>query len=315
MTMEKIVLFGAGARGRGIYDFLKYKNMENIVECFCDNSDNETEKEKIEEGRVKVCNYESCKLQQKTFVISVAKENYVKEIETILKNNQENYFVNIHQWALSQNIDMIEWNRDFCAWYHIDKMDEYFDIAESSNALDTFWGKDTVFYKMFEQLDLENVIELAVGRGRHVKMYEPKAKHIVVVDILQKNIDYCKERYKDNKKIDYLCNNGYNLKELNSGEYTALFCYDAMVHFEMMDIYEYLKDIHRVLKPNGMALLHHSNNTSNYTVTFTNSGRNYMSKDLFAYLSHRAGFDVIDQKVIDWAGVKDSDCVTLLKKR
>lgn len=314
--MKKIILFGAGEHGKKIYDFLQYKNMENIVECFCDNNDNGTEKSKDSRGEIKVCNYESCKSQQKTFVISVAKEDYVKEIETILRNNQENYFININQWALSQNIDMVEWNRDYCAWFHVNMMDDYFDKAESSDAIDIFWGKDTVFYKMFEQLDLENVIELAVGRGRHVKMYEPMAKHIVVVDILQKNIDYCKERYKYSKKIDYLCNNGYNLKELNSGEYTALFCYDAMVHFEMMDIYEYLRDIYRVLKLGGMALLHHSNNTSNYMGSFSDSqgGRNYMSKDLFAYLSYRSGFDVVDQKVIDW-GVKDLDCVTLLKKR
>ena len=311
--MEKIVLFGAGEQGKRVYDFLRYKNMENIVECFCDSSDNETEIEKTEKG-VKVCNYESCKLQQKTFVISVTNENYVKEIEAILESNSENYFIDIHQWAMSQDIDRVEWNRDYCAWFHVDMMDEYYDKAELS--INTFWGKDTVFYKMFKQLDLENVIELAVGHGRHVKMYEPWAKHIVAVDILQKNIDYCKERYKDSKKIDYLCNNGYNLKELNSGEYTALFCYDAMVHFEMMDIYEYLKDIYRVLKPNGMALLHHSNNTSDYRGSFSNSmagARNYMSKDLFAYLSYRAGFEVVDQKVIDWE-VKDLDCVTLLKK-
>ena len=314
--MKKIVLFGAGEHGKKIYDFLQYKNMENIVECFCDNNVNETEEGKNWRGGIKVCNYESCKLQQKTFVISVEKENYVKEIETILENNEENYFINIFQWAVSQNIDMVEWYRDYCAWFHVNIMDGYFDRAELSDAMDVFWGEDTVFYKMFKQLDLENVIELAVGRGRHVKMYEPKAKHIVVVDILQKNIDYCKERYKDSKKIDYLCNNGYNLKELNSGEYSALFCYDAMVHFEMMDIYEYLRDIYRVLKPNGMALLHHSNNTSDYRGSFSNSmagARNYMSKDLFAYLSYRAGFEVVDQKVIDWE-VKDLDCVTLLKK-
>lgn len=312
--MKKIILYGAGERGRKIYDFLKYKNMEDIVECFCDNDIDGLEK-KIEK-RVQVRNYESCKSQQKTFVIAVAKEKYINEIVTELKNNQENYFMDINQWAASQDIDMVEWNRDYCAWFHINMMDKYFDSAESSSSIDRFWGKDTVFYKMFEQLDLENIIELAVGRGRHVKMYEPKAKHIVVVDILQKNIDYCMERYKDSKKIDYYCNNGYNLQKLNSSEYTALFCYDAMVHFEMMDIFEYLKDINRVLRPNGMALLHHSNNTSDYRGSFSNAtgGRNYMSKDLFAYLSYRAGFDVVEQKVIDW-GVKDLDCVTLLKKR
>lgn len=313
--MKKIVLFGAGKTGKKIYEFLQYKKMEDIVECFCDNNEEEAKKD-WGKSKVKVCSYESCKLQQKTFVISVANENYVKEIADILENNHEDYFINIRQWVRSQNIDMVEWNRDYCAWFHVDIMNKYYDGAEASKPMDTFWGKDTVFYKMFEQLDLENVIELAVGRGRHVRMYEPEAKHIVVVDILQKNIDYCMERYKDSKKIDYYCNNGYNLEELNSGEFTALFCYDAMMHFEMMDIYEYLKDIYRVLKPNGMALLHHSNNTSNYMVAFNNNthGRNYMSKDIFAYLSYRAGFDIVDQKVIDWHGVKDLDCVTLLKK-
>lgn len=70
----------------------------------------------------------------------------------------------------------------------------------------------------------------------------------------------------------------------------------------MMDIYEYLKDIYRVLIPGGKALLHHSNNTSDYKASFANAphGRSFMSKDVFAYLAYRAGFDVLEQKVIDW---------------
>ena len=52
-----------------------------------------------------------------------------------------------------------------------------------------------------------------------------------------------------------------------------------MVHFEMIDIYRYLKDIFRVLKPGGMALIHHSNNSDDYKASFTNSiyGRSFMS--------------------------------------
>ena len=38
-----------------------------------------------------------------------------------------------------------------------------------------------------------------------------------------------------------------------------------------------------------------------------------MSKELFAYLSYRAGFEVIEQQVFDW-GVKDLDCVSLVRK-
>lgn len=52
--------------------------------------------------------------------------------------------------------------------------------------MNVFWDKESVIYKMFCKLDLDNVLELAAGRGRHVQMYEAKANYIVLVDILQK---------------------------------------------------------------------------------------------------------------------------------
>lgn len=50
---------------------------------------------------------------------------------------------------------------------------------------------------MFQQLDLTNVVELACGRGRHVPMYIDKAGGVTLVDILQKNIEICQERFKE----------------------------------------------------------------------------------------------------------------------
>lgn len=308
--MEKIILFGAGKIGESVYELLKKRKEDNIIECFCD-SNIELWGKKI--GDLTVKSYEECKNSSSKFVITSTR--YMNEIELLLKDEHKEYFADINEWAITQDMDRVEWNRDFCAWYHIDSMDSYFDRAESDDAMGVFWNEDSVIYKMFNQLDLDNIIELAVGRGRHVRMYESKANHIILVDILQKNIDFCKERFKDNRKIGYYCNNGYNLSKLNSNEYSALFTYDAMVHFEMMDIFQYLKDIHRVLRKGGMALFHHSNNTSSYENSFSTAtgGRSYMSKDLFAYLAHRAGFEVVEQHLIDW-GVKELDCVTLVKK-
>ena len=40
-----------------------------------------------------------------------------------------------------------------------------------------------------------------------------------------------------------------------------------------------------------------------------------MSRELFAYLAHRAGLEVLEQQTIDWSGVKDLDCITLVEKR
>lgn len=308
--MEKIILFGAGKNGQSIYQFLKQRGQNDVVECFCDNNIKYTEDMGEE---IAVYSYETCKNMNYKFVIATAK--YADEIEKQLQSDHRDYYSDIKEWAAAQGIDMVEWDRDYCAWYHIGSMEKYFAEAERDTNMNIFWDKDSVFYKMFSQLDLDNVIELAVGRGRHVSMYEAAAKRIVLVDILQENIDFCRERFKGNPKIEYYCNNGYNLRELRDGEYSALFTYDAMVHFEMMDIFEYLKDIHRVLGKGGKALFHHSNNSSNYKNSFFDAEgrRSYMSKDLFAYLAYRAGFEIVEQKVIDW-GVKDLDCITLVRK-
>jgi len=39
-----------------------------------------------------------------------------------------------------------------------------------------------------------------------------------------------------------------------------------------------------------------------------------MTAQLFAHLCNRAGLEIVDQKVIDWGGHKDLDCITLARK-
>lgn len=173
---------------------------------------------------------------------------------------------------------------------------------------------------MFNKLDLSNVIELACGWGRHVKNYYDRADKITLVDILQENIDICKKRfaeYDTQGKICYYKNDGYDYGDLKSGEYTAVFSYDAMVHFEMLDVYSYLCDTYRILKTGGMALFHHSNYGSEPEMDFrgTIHARNYMTSDLFRYLTYRSGLEIVEQRLIDWDGNKELDCLSLLIKR
>lgn len=39
-----------------------------------------------------------------------------------------------------------------------------------------------------------------------------------------------------------------------------------------------------------------------------------MSKDIFAHLADRAGLQILEQQLIDWGGIHDLDCITLLRK-
>ena len=164
-------------------------------------------------------------------------------------------------------------------------------------------------------MNKKNIVELACGRGRHVPKYLSTENHITLVDILEKNIEICKQRFSGFSNIDYYKNNGNDLKELPDSTYTALFTYDAMVHFELLDIAKYLQETYRILVDGGMGLFHHSNNSSDYKASFSNAlhGRSFMSKDIFAHLAYKAGFKIIDQQVIDWIE-RDLDCLTLVQK-
>lgn len=214
-----------------------------------------------------------------------------------------------------QTGSIVKLNRNAIAEYHDTQMEDYYESAE--NTLQRFWGKETPFYRMFMKLDISNVVELACGHGRHLQMYYSRAGSVTLVDVLEKNIIFCKKRFASLNKVFYYVNNGYDLSDLKTGSYSSLFCYDAMVHFELLDIFNYLKETFRILCKGGMALFHHSNNTSDYRITFMTGelSRNYMSKDIFAYLANRACFSVVEQELYDYGNDgKFLDCISLLKK-
>lgn len=308
--MEKFIIYGAGKCGQNWSEFLKYKNLQKHVYCFVDKN---AKSIKSIDG-IQVLTLEETLELDFPYFISVQDSGKKKEIEEKLKNTNKKYASSIEYMAQYCGEDRVSFNRDYCAYCHVNT--SYFERAEQSDWLDVFWEENGNFYNMFKNLDLENVIELACGHGRHVPMYHMGAEHITLVDILEDNINFCKERFKDKNNISYYCNNGFNLSELNDNTYTSLFAYDAMVHFEMLDIASYLKEFYRVLVSGGYALIHHSNNTADYTAAFANGSaqRSYMSADIFAYLAYRSGFEIVEQKIIDWEGEKDLDCITLLKK-
>lgn len=307
----KIILYGAGRRGRSCYEFLKMNGFEKIVYGFCDKMAHEIKM--VEDKKVWLIEELEAELDNIVFCLTLTNAGEKEKIRIELGEKRCIEFEELSELIL--HVDKVKFNRDFCAYIHNEKMDSYFANAESKESLDIFWSEDSDFYKMFKKLDTTNIVELACGRGRHVPNYFNDAGMITLVDILQKNIDICKERFGNTEKIKYYKNDGYNLRELKSDTYTSLFTYDAMVHFELIDIYEYLKDIYRILAGGGRALFHHSNNHAEYKASFSNtfSGRSFMSKECFAYLADRAGFNILEQKIIDWSE-PNLDCITLVEK-
>ncbi len=192
----------------------------------------------------------------------------------------------------------------------------YFELAENAAATDAFWSSDTVFRKMFDKLDISELLEIAFGQGRHSARVPKIYRRMVLLDTSTTAIQVATDRFRNNTAVvTVLSSDGYTIEQPDNS-FTAAYSYDAMVHFEPTTVAAYLKELARVLKPGGKALLHHSVFDKNPAGVFTTSPnwRNYMTKDLFLHYTSRACLRILDQRVFAWGDVADSDALTLLEK-
>jgi len=200
----------------------------------------------------------------------------------------------------------------------------YYERSEKEDWMEVFWDPETKFRQLFDRLNPRTLVELACGHGRHTaKIFNSpetrnKVDRVYVMDVNGENITFCKERFRENSSIVPLINSGFDFQPLEHESVSAIFCYDAMVHFEYDSVMSYVYDAARILTPGGQALLHHSNydQSPGAACGLNPHGRNFMTKNLLAHVAIRAGFKIVEQIVIDWAGDSEKiDCISLIQKR
>lgn len=192
----------------------------------------------------------------------------------------------------------------------------YYVHADDVAWLAPFWAEGSPFLALFRQLRLDAVLELACGHGRHAAQALPMLGRITLVDVLASNIDACRARFGADPRVQYLVNNGNDLPGIADGSITALYCYDAMVHFELLDVLAYLREAARVLAPAGRALLHVSNNQENPEASYRDNRhwRNFGGLDVIRHLAVRCGLTVLAAQPLDWQGEPQLDGLLLLEK-
>ncbi len=193
----------------------------------------------------------------------------------------------------------------------------YYDDAESDAWMEPFWHPRSPFLAMFQQLELSRTIELACGRGRHAARILDQAGELTLVDYAASNIEICQRRFAGRSHLRFIVNRGHDLPGCPDASYTAVYCYDAMVHFELLDVIAYLAEIRRVLRPGGRALLHVSNNMQNPGGFYQSNThwRNFGSLDVVRHVADRFGLQSLEHKLLDWCGVPQLDGLILLERR
>jgi len=189
----------------------------------------------------------------------------------------------------------------------------YYEDAEKYTSM--FWNEGTIYRTLFNELDLACVIELACGHGRHAEVIASQCNKLCVIDVHDENISFCRQRLGDLPNIDFIVGNGMSFDGVADASVSAIYCYDAMVHFSPDLVESYLADSFRVLKPGGKVLLHHSNYDAPLDRHYGQNphARNHMTFGLFSALAEKAGLQITESVAIDW-GVANLDRVSLLRK-
>ena len=195
---------------------------------------------------------------------------------------------------------------------------EYFAKFDKPEFIHVFWGPSSRFRLCFYRyLDLTSVLELAAGAGRHAAQVADQCGALTLVDTSPAALALARARFAAKGNVSVLPPTDGASLPLRDQSMTAVFSYDAMVHFEPLTIAAYLREIHRVLMPGGRALLHHSNYKKNPAGKFSdNPGwRNFMPPGLFAHFASRAGLNVLVHQTFGWAGRwRRTDALTLVER-
>jgi SAM-dependent methyltransferase len=108
-------------------------------------------------------------------------------------------------------------------------------------------------------LPAHHILEIAPGYGRWSQFLASQGDTLTLVDLSPRCIAACRERFAELGHVRYHVNDGRSLAMLADRTVDFAFSFDSLVHAELPVIESYLRELARVLTPNGVAFLHHSN--------------------------------------------------------
>ena len=187
--------------------------------------------------------------------------------------------------------------------------------SKSFGTTENLWNNE-IFDKI-KEFRGKKILEIAPGFGRITQFLSILAGELIVVDLNPRCIEKTREKLK-NHVLAYFVNDGKSIPKVRDNSQDLVFSFDSFVHMHANVTEEYIKEIHRVLKPGGHSFIHHSWYYGGEDTSFSNiAGRANMTPEQFKELVNLYGMEIISQDVIQfeplglWNG---TDCISVFKK-
>jgi SAM-dependent methyltransferase len=107
-------------------------------------------------------------------------------------------------------------------------------------------------------LPAAHILEIAPGYGRWTRFLLGHCERLTGIDLCERCVQHCAARLPD-AKASFHVNDGRSLSAVADVSVDFAFSFDSLVHAEVDVINDYLRELARVLTPDGIAFLHHSN--------------------------------------------------------
>jgi SAM-dependent methyltransferase len=169
----------------------------------------------------------------------------------------------------------------------------------------------------------EVMLEIGSGGGRFTEVLLPKCTKLIAVDTSPTMLDLLRERFPGEERLELRLGDGRGLGDVADESVDAVFSYGVFVHLQHWDIYNYLTEARRVLKPGGKALIQHSNLLSDLGwAKFEREVPRQLNRhklpstfvpntpDLMREFIARAGLESLEMKT----DVARRDCIALMRK-
>jgi SAM-dependent methyltransferase len=234
----------------------------------------------------------------------------------------------------------IEWNQH--TW------GKDYSWSEQGSEWSVTWGgvetqwHATIFPRIHRFLPARRLLEIAPGYGRWTDYLLRSSETYIGVDLAEACVRACMERFSTARNATFALNDGKSLPMLSDASIDFVFSFDSLVHAEADVIESYLVELSRVLAPDGIGFIHHSNLGSILRglvlarmiertvgkaplalptlrlagiVDWDHARAKSMSAQRFEEACQRAGLACVGQEIISWGnGRKLIDCLSLIAK-
>jgi SAM-dependent methyltransferase len=218
------------------------------------------------------------------------------------------------------------------------------DWAAEGDEWSAWWGGTRAMWygallpRIHSFLPAGTILEVAPGYGRWTQFLKDACEQLVIVDLAERCIEHCRERFSTSANIEYHVNDGRSLQMVADNSVDFAFSFDSMVHVDANVMNAYLEQLARKLTPDGIGFIHHSNIGSYRALTrlarkapasrldaLARHGvlinlrawrDESMTADLFAQQCEAAGLLCIGQEKINWEhGRYLIDCISQFTRR